>query len=84
MDKNRIIAAHKYSSNHKKELQKDHICGCFYCLKIFDPVEIKDWIKDPQGTALCPYCGMDSVIGEHSGFPITVDFLSKMKYDWFS
>ena len=83
MDKIQMIAAHKFSSNHKTELQKDKICGCFYCLKIFNPNEIKEWIKDSEGTALCPYCGIDSVIGAYSGFPITTDFLSEMKAYWF-
>ena len=79
MNSNDIIVAHQFSSNHKEELQKDKLCGCFYCLEIFDPVEIKDWIPDSKGTAECPYCGVDSVLGEHSGFPITKEFLSKMK-----
>ena len=47
MDSNDIIVAHQFSSNHKEELQKDKLCGCFYCLEVFDPVEIKDWILDP-------------------------------------
>ena len=83
MDRNDVIVAHKFSSNHKEELQKDKLCGCFYCLKIFDPIEIEDWIPDPKGTAKCPYCGVDSVLGEHSGFPVTKVFLSKMKEYWF-
>ena len=83
MDNSRIIEAHKFSSDHKKELKKDKLCGCFYCLKIFDPKEIKFWIKDTKGTALCPHCGIDSVIGAYSGFPITIEFLSEMKEYWF-
>ncbi|WP_420489523.1 hypothetical protein [Neobacillus niacini] len=35
--------AHRFSSHHRKELVKDNICGCFYCLKIFNPSEITDW-----------------------------------------
>jgi acetone carboxylase gamma subunit len=34
-------------------------------------------------TALCPYCGIDSVIGDKSGFPITKEFLEKMYQHWF-
>ena len=83
MDSNDIIVAHQFSSNHKEELQKDKLCGCFYCLKIFNPEEIKFWIKDTKGTSLCPYCGIDSVIGAYSGFPITTEFLSEMKEYWF-
>ena len=78
-----IIAAHEFCSNNKEQLQNDRRCGCFYCLQIFAPMEIEDWIPDPQGTARCPYCGVDSVIGEYSGFPITKDFLKKMKEYWF-
>ena len=35
-----IIDAHKYSNNHRKELQDDKVCGCFYCIKIFKPSKI--------------------------------------------
>ncbi|EHQ91688.1 hypothetical protein [Desulfosporosinus youngiae] len=77
------IDAHEFSSNHKEQLSKDKICGCFYCLKIYNPNEIEEWIKDINGTAICPYCGIDSVIGESSGYSITVEFLSKMKKYWF-
>lgn len=77
------IEAHKYSINHKELLLKDKKYGCFYCLTIFSPQEIEEWIEDTSGTAICPYCGIDSVIGESSGYPITKEFLSKMKEQWF-
>ncbi len=83
MDNNKILAAHKFCANNREKLQKDEKCGCFYCLKIFSPSEITDWIPDTDGTARCPYCGIDSVIGEHSGFPITTEFLVKMREYWF-
>lgn len=80
--------AHSFSNNHKPELENDRKCGCFYCLTIFSPDEIKEWIIDDnpcdrRGTAICPHCGIDSVIGESSGFPITREFLLKMKKRWF-
>ncbi len=81
------IAAHFYSSNHKAALEKDKVCGCFYCIRTFDPAEIEEWIiderGDPKGTAICPHCGIDSIIGESSGYPITQEFLAKMKNEWF-
>jgi acetone carboxylase gamma subunit len=60
----------------------------FYCLEIYSPSEINEWIVadndcDRYGTAICPYCGIDSVIGESSGYPITKDFLTKMNRYWF-
>ncbi len=80
--------AHSYSNGHKPELEKDHVCGCFYCLEIYDPAEIKQWIFadndcDRRGTAICAKCGVDSVIGESSGFPITREFLMEMHKKWF-
>ena len=82
------IKAHEYSSNHMAQLKKDKKCGCFYCLEIFSPDEITDWLIgasriDENGTAICPHCGIDSVIGESSGYPITKEFLTKMKKYWF-
>lgn len=78
-----FIQAHEFASNHREPLLKDKKCGCFYCLDIFDPKEIKEWIADVSGTAVCPYCGIDSIVGEHSGFPIKKGFLRKMQQYWF-
>lgn len=79
----KYINAHKHSSNHKELLLKDNKCGCFYCLAIFAPSEIEEWVEDALGTAICPYCGIDSVIGESSGYPITKTFLKRMELYWF-
>ena len=77
------IHAHEFSSNHRDELLKDNKCGCFYCLEVFNPNEILEWVEDTSGTAICPYCGIDSIIGEHSGYPIMKDFLKQMQDYWF-
>lgn len=77
-----VIAAHKHSSQHRAEIEKSEKCGCFYCFHIFSPSEIEDWIDDGQ-TASCPYCWIDSVIGDKSGFPITKEFLEEMHEHWF-
>jgi hypothetical protein len=75
-----IIEAHEHCTNNKSALKHDDLCGCFYCLKIFNPNEISEWIDDDFGkTAMCPYCGIDSIIG----FPIVEDFLKSMKNHWF-
>ena len=77
------ILAHQFSVNNRKQLGQSSVCGCFYCRKIFNPNEITEWIPEKSGTALCPYCGIDSVIGESSGFPIAEQFLNKMNQYWF-
>ena len=77
------VRAHKYSIHNKKYLLQDSKCGCFFCLEIFDPKEITSWI-DQEDTAMCPYCDIDSIIGESTGFPITENFLKKMQNYWFN
>ena len=77
-----IIDAHEHSIRHRSSLINDKKCGCFYCKRIFSPQDIKRWIDDEQ-TALCPYCGIDSVIGESAGYPLTVKFLAAMRRKWF-
>src|SRR5580704_19334857 len=76
-----IREAHRHSSKHRLEIMASGTCGCFYCLEVFSPNEIKDWTDDGQ-TAQCAKCGIDSVIGSASGFPITKEFLQEMHKCW--
>jgi hypothetical protein len=81
-----IIAAHGHSSRHRGEILTSEVCGCFYCLAIFSPSEIKEWVDTKDGigqTALCPKCDIDSVIGSNSGYPIEPEFLDRMQKHWF-
>ena len=73
-----LEAAHKHCFRNKKELQESDICGCFYCEKTFVFSEINEWTDEGE-TAFCPKCSIDSVIGSASTFPITAEFLNRMK-----
>ncbi|MFE0233479.1 cytoplasmic protein [Brucella anthropi] len=77
-----IIEAHKRSIHHRPEIEASGKCGCFYCLEIFEPGAITEWVDDDD-TALCPHCGIDSVIGDASGYPIDGAFLTRMHGHWF-
>lgn len=78
-----LIEAHKWSYGNIDKLDKEQKCGCFYCSRIFPSSEIKEYVDDlPVGTALCPYCSVDSILGENSGFPITKGFLDAMYEYW--
>lgn len=81
MDK-QLNDAHRFSSHHREKLEQDELCGCFHCLKIFSPSQIVEWV-DGDNTAVCPFCGIDSIIGASSGFPINKNFLMKMHRIWF-
>ena len=78
-----LLKAYKCSMNNKKELAQSEKCGCFSCLAIYYPFEIDNWITDETGTAICPYCYEDTVIGDVFGHPITREFLEEMKNFFF-
>ena len=89
-----VVVAHANSSAHRAEIEASELCGCFYCKSVFKPTEISKWVDWPRDTpeglesasgttALCPRCGIDSVIGSASGYPLTVEFLSEMHRHWF-
>jgi hypothetical protein len=83
-----IIAAHKHSTRHRNEILASELCSCFFCLTIFPPREIVEWVDEDENddvgqTALCPKCGIDSVIGSNSGYSIERPFLAEMKQHWF-
>ena len=76
--------AHDHSYNNKGEIKNSNSCGCFYCCRFFAPRKITDWADKGGRTALCPYCGIDSVLGDACGFALTDSFLRKMNLVWFS
>ncbi|QNF34767.1 hypothetical protein HUW51_19290 [Adhaeribacter swui] len=81
-----LIAAHDKSSSHKKEIMESEQCVCFYCQGIYSPTEIVEWINENNGgeTAVCPKCGIDSVLGSKSGLPITdKEFIEEMTEYFF-
>ena len=77
--------AHKGSSAHKEEILACDMCGCFHCMQTFLPIDIDEWIEEDQQkreTAICPICGIDSVLS--SRFPVNdKQFLREMHYLWF-
>lgn len=80
----RILEAQRFSFANEESLMNSGICGCFCCCRIFAPNQIEDYVTDTGGfTALCPYCNMDSVLGDASGYPITEEFLREMEKYWF-
>lgn len=80
---NKVILAHKHSSNNHEEIKKSSNTGCFHCLVIEDKQNEYKLI-DRGRTVLCPHCEIDSIIGSASGFPITEEFLKAMNQYYFT
>ncbi len=66
-------------NDHKARVLASDKVGCFYCLDIYPPSEIMEWTAD--GCAICPHCGIDSVLPESPG--LSSDFLAEMQKHWF-
>ena len=76
--------------HHRWRVQRvlrSDLCGCLHCFAVFGPGDIREWTDtDESGkraTALCPRCGIDSVLGSASGFPPGRPFLERMHTYWF-
>lgn len=76
-DQQRCIAAKAHTSKHRAEVEASARCGCYFCFRQFAPSAIKAW-TDTNQTALCPHCGMDSVIGSAAPFQLDDKFLRRM------
>ena len=83
IDSDLCIEAHKHSSKHRAEIEASTRCGCFFCFRTFHSAEIKVW-TDGNQTALCPRCGVDSVIGSASKHRLDDAFLRGMHAHFFS
>lgn len=76
--------AHRASIGNEESVLRSKVCGCFSCKNIFPASEV-NFFKEADGTktAWCPYCDIDAVLGDASGYPITDDFLEEMNKCWF-
>jgi hypothetical protein len=75
---------------HAEAIRNSRNCGCFHCLSIFKPNEIIDWIDEPENcpkdggrTAICPNCGVDSVLPDSIDYDLTKNFLEIMQAVFF-
>jgi hypothetical protein len=51
----------KRSFKARPILDKVEFCGCYCCVQVYSPELIAEW-EDEEQTAICPKCGIDSVI----------------------
>ena|ERR1700722_2211808 len=60
----------QYVILNKNALFESSECACIYCFKKFNPSEVTEWCDDfdqnlnkwLNETALCPYCGIDTIV----------------------
>lgn len=86
-----LQSIHRFSSGHRAQLAASQQAGCFYCLALFPPAEIRDWVdggakagaaSDAGVTALCPRCGIDAVLPS-AAVSLDAELLSALRRFWF-
>ena len=80
-NENTLAKAHKRSMHNRQSLESTERCGCFHCQAQFNPCEITEW-TDEGTTALCPHCGIDSVLSS-ADVEYDADFLEAMHKRYF-
>lgn len=71
-----------YSMKNKKFIEESESCGCYHCTQSFSKNEISQWTDNGQ-TALCPHCGVDSVLGQTCGIELEKENLQFIHNYWF-
>ena len=77
-----ISHASEYSIRNREGLLPGTLAACYHCLHVFPAEEITDF-TDAEETALCPYCGIDSVLPQHAGYSFERENLEEMRAFWF-
>lgn len=71
------MASNKYTILNSK------FVGCYHCLKHYASSEISNFVENDK-IAICNHCGVDAVIGDKSGHPVTDEkFLQQMHLQRF-
>jgi len=74
-----IKDAPKLAKYNKHKLEDDAYHGCYHCMWIFAGRDIVKFVDNGE-TAICPHCGIDSVLPEVTN----THFLSNCSEAWFA
>lgn len=81
-EKMQLENLHTYSTNNRRFVAISDKCYCFYCRACVDHSEIVDYLKDEQ-TAVCPKCGIDSIIPDRIDETVDESIIAKLHAYWF-
>ena len=65
--------AHEHAFANRAEILASGTCGCFSCFATFPSTDVWEWVKqgpEQDDTGFCPYCMLDTTIGDASGLPV--------------
>jgi ferredoxin len=73
-----------FDMHNKNLLNASKWAGCYYCMNVYPVTDVHEFVDPEEDTALCPKCGVDTVVGDATGYPVTdKKFLRAMHYYGF-
>jgi hypothetical protein len=77
----RLHRIYEHSRLNRQFMTPGVVCRCFYCLRTFSSEQIGRWVDDGN-TALCPHCGIDSVLSS-SADPLSDSLIQQLHTAYF-
>lgn len=75
---------HERAHDNEIEILGSKTCSCFFCRQTYDARKVNDWVNGQNGmTAICPECGMDAVIGDKGGEPLSKETLKALNLAYY-
>ena len=65
----------------RKEIENAELCGCYCCERMYVPETILDWV-DNNLTAICPRCGIDSVVAYRPAEDGSIEIFKRKLAKW--
>ena len=58
-----LESEHEACFANRDAIMESRLIGCFSCLSLMEPSSVKEFVRDgDRQTAICPRCGIDSLI----------------------
>lgn len=84
-----LMDYHKAATHNKEALLRSDRIRCFYCLSFIPKHMVRhwrvgEWVDRDDSTGLCPFCGIDALIGDDSGLLLEDHIFQELHNYWFS
>lgn len=81
-----LMQLHLQTIGNADRVKRAGQCGCFHCMNRFPAAEVQRFLpeKDGGSTALCPRCGVDSVLSDQDTAALTDELIAEMNRRFFA
>ena len=76
---------YKHTKNNELDILRSKNCSCLFCRQTFNARKVSEWTsgKNNQMSAICPECGMDTLVGDASGYVFGIEDLKEINHEYF-